>query len=165
MSAHPDPRSRMSCPAAGHRAAGFTLIELVVVILLMAIMLTVAAPRFFSRNDFEGPAYAQELASAARYAQKLAISSGCPVQFVVAAASYVLQQPANADCSGAFDRIAIHPATGGNFSGTAPVGLSTGGAPATVAFNSRGIPDAGRTFTMAGRTVGIEAGSGYVDVQ
>lgn len=143
---------------------GFTLIELVVVILLMAILVTMAAPRFFDRGDFEGPVYARELASAARYAQKLAVSSGCSVQFVVAASSYSLFQPANADCTGGFTLPVVHPATGGGFTGTAPAGVTTSPS-ATITFDSRGVPSAGGSFAVAGRTVVVTAASGYVEVQ
>ena len=69
---------------------GFSLIELIVVIVLMAILVGVAAPRFFGQGAFEAPAYARELASAARYAQKLAVVSGCPVDFTVGAGGYAL---------------------------------------------------------------------------
>lgn len=144
---------------------GFTLIELVVVILLMAILMLTAAPRFFARNDFEGPAYAQELASAARYAQKLAVATGCTVQLTVTATSYSLLQPAIADCTGGFTRPALHPATGTDFSGTAPTGVTVAGTLGALSFNSRGMPSAAGSFTVAGRTVLVTAGSGYVELQ
>lgn len=144
---------------------GFTLIELVVVILLMAILMLTAAPRFFARNDFEGPAYAQELASAARYAQKLAVATGCPVQFTVTATTYSLLQPVNADCTGSMTLAAQSPATGTDFSGTAPTGITVAGTLGALVFNSRGFPDAVGNFSVAGRSVLVTAGSGYVEVQ
>lgn len=144
---------------------GFTLIELVVVIVLMAILLATAAPRFFARNDFEGPAYAQEFASAARYAQKLAVATGCPVQLVVTATDYALRQPVNANCSGGFTRAVVHPATGTDFSGTAPAGISASGPFGTITFDARGVASPAASFVLSGRTVTIAAGSGYVQVQ
>lgn len=144
---------------------GFTLIELVVVILLMAILMVTAAPRFFARNDFEGPAYAQELASAARYAQKLALATGCPVEFVVAASTYSLTKTAADDCSGGFTLPARHPATGEAFTGTAPDGIVATGTLGTFVFNSRGVPSMAGSLGVAGRTVVIAAGTGYVEVQ
>ena len=151
--------------AAADGAAGFTLIELLVVMIIVAILVAVAAPRFFSRSDFEGPAFAQELASAARYAQKLAVASGCGVQFVTTASSYALKQPANADCTGGFTRTAVHPATGGDFSGTAPNGIGVTGSLGTITFKSRGVPDAVGSFGVSGKAVVVTAGSGYVEVQ
>jgi MSHA pilin protein MshC len=153
-----------------HAPRGFSLIELIVVIVLMAILIGVAAPRFFGQGDFEGPAFAQELASAARYAQKLAVLSGCPVRLTVSDAThYALWQPQNAPaaaCDTTFTRAVTAP-TGGAFAAAAPAGVTIGAGayPATVEFDARGVPGVAAVFTVAGQTVSIAAGSGYVDVQ
>lgn len=148
------------------RMRGFTLVELVVVIVLMAILVGVATTRFFGQGDFEAPAFAQELASAARYAQKIAVISGCPVELVVSATGYALFQPATAVCTGspAMTRPVKHPASGEDFVATVPAGVTIGGA-ATVRFNGAGIPNSGATFTIDDQDVVVTAGSGYVDVQ
>jgi MSHA pilin protein MshC len=156
------------------RVPGFTLIELIVVILLMAIVAAFAAPRFMGRGDFEGPAFAQELASAARYAQKLAVTSGCPVRLSIPdPTSYALFQPQAAPapaCDTVFTRPVVHPATGGAFAATAPPNVSIGGTvPLTVEFAASGAPampslPLDQVITVAGRSVVIRAGSGYVDV-
>lgn len=150
---------------------GFSFVELVVVIVLMAILVGVAVPRFFGQGDFEAPAFAQELASAARYAQKLAVVSGCPVSLTVTADGYALHQPQATTpvCSGALTMTlpVRHPATGEDFAATAPTGVVIGGAafPATVQFSAAGVPSAAASFTIAGQVVSIAAGSGYVEVQ
>jgi MSHA pilin protein MshC len=152
--------------AAPRAVAGFTLIELIVVIVLMAILIGVASTRFFGQGAFEAPAFAQELASAARYAQKLAVVSGCPVSLAVTATGYALLQPATSACSGtpAMTRPVQHPASGEDFVATVPGGVAIGGA-ATVTFSGGGIPSTGATYTIGGQQVIIAAGSGYVDVQ
>lgn len=148
---------------------GFSLIELIVVMVLMAILVGVAVPRFFGRGDFEAPAFAQELASAARYAQKLAVVSGCPVDLTVTAASYALYQPqvTTPACSGTptMTLAVKHPATGEGFSATVPTGIAVGGTLGTVQFNAAGIPDAAANYTIGDLAVTIAAGSGYVEVQ
>jgi len=153
---------------------GFTLVELVVVIVLMAILAGLAVPRFFGQGDFEAPAFAQELASAARYAQKLAITSGCRVDLSVTSTGYALFQPqaTTPPCSGtlAMTLPATHPATGEAFADTLPTGVAIAGSggttlPATVRFSAAGIPDAGAAFAIDTLTVSIAAGSGLVDVQ
>ena len=162
------------CEPTTSPASGFTLIELIVVIILMAILAATAAPRFFDQNAFEGPAFAQELASAARYAQKLAVANGCPVRLVVTANSYALKRP-NTFCDTTFatPADAAHPA-GLTFPVNAPNGVAITGQtfPFTVQFNPRGIPTdtsnvalATVNLTVSGRTVVITAGSGYVEVQ
>jgi MSHA pilin protein MshC len=147
---------------------GFSLIELIVVIVLMAILVGVAVPRFFGQGDFEAPAFAQELASAARYAQKLAVVSGCPVDFTVTAGGYALFQPVATTpvCSGTptMTLAATHPATGGAFTGSVPTGVTLGGA-TTVRFDAAGRPNGGASFGVGDITVSIAADSGLVSVQ
>lgn len=158
------------------RATGFTLVELVVVMVLTAILAAVAAPRFFNRGDIEGPAFAQELAAAARYAQKLAVNTGCPVRLELTDAThYRLLQPQAAPapaCDSDFSRDVLHPASGEPFAGTAPPGTLVGGAPLALQFSAAGIPAVGGvalaaplTLAVGGKTVTILAGSGYVSVQ
>src|SRR5262245_59021419 len=73
-------------------AAGFTMIELVVVIVILGIIAAAAAPRFFDDRTFLERGYYEELAAALKYAQKLAVASGCAVQMKVNATDYVANQ-------------------------------------------------------------------------
>jgi MSHA pilin protein MshC len=148
-------------------AAGFTLVELIVVIVLMAIIAAFAAPRFMTRGDLEGPAFAHELAAAARYAQKMAVASGCPVRLVVAGTGYRLLQPQaepGAACDTVFTRDVLHPGSGLAFAAATPAGTSLG-ANLTVEFDAHGAPNGGAVIPVGGISVVIAPGSGYVDVQ
>ena len=74
--------------------SGYTMVELIMVIVLIAILSSIAGPRFFSNSAFDERRYLDELASAIRYAQKVAVATGCPVRVTVTANSYLLgQQP------------------------------------------------------------------------
>jgi MSHA pilin protein MshC len=64
------------------RAGGFTMVELVVVIVLVGILGAVAAARYFDRGSFDAAAYAEQTKSMLRYAQKTAVAQHRPV-FVV----------------------------------------------------------------------------------
>jgi MSHA pilin protein MshC len=55
-------------------ASGFTMIELIVVILLTGILGAIGASRFFDDKLFAGRAYADQVKSMIRYAQKLAVA-------------------------------------------------------------------------------------------
>ncbi|MEI7428861.1 MAG: GspH/FimT family pseudopilin [Betaproteobacteria bacterium] len=56
------------------RARGFTLIELITVMVLIGIMAVVAVPRFFDRSVFDSRGLLDETKSLLRYAQKAAVA-------------------------------------------------------------------------------------------
>jgi len=56
------------------RAAGFTMVELIVVMVIMGILSAVAVERFFDNATFEAREYADQVKTVIRYAQKLAIA-------------------------------------------------------------------------------------------
>jgi MSHA pilin protein MshC len=53
---------------------GFTLVELIAVIIVVGILGAVAAGRFLGRSSFDSVAYADQTASLLRYAQKVAVA-------------------------------------------------------------------------------------------
>ena len=59
--------------------AGFTMVELIMVMVLIGILGAVAGSRFFDREVFEARAYADQAKALIRYAQKLAIAQNRPV--------------------------------------------------------------------------------------
>lgn len=64
-------------------ATGFTMVELVTVMVVIGILGAIGASRFFDNNTFAGRAYSDQVKSVIRYAQKLAIAQNRPV-FVLA---------------------------------------------------------------------------------
>ena len=53
---------------------GFTLVELITIIIIIGIVAVAAAPRFFDRNVFDSRGFHDQVISTVRYAQKTAIA-------------------------------------------------------------------------------------------
>jgi len=152
----------------GHdRAHGYTVVELVLVIAIIAILGALVGPRFFDNAAFDERAYADELASSLRYAQKVAVASGCRVRADIAAGGYSLSQQSpvagHCDPADAGFPIAVRLSTGDVMNGSAPAGVVT--APAiTVIYDALGRTNlaANQVLTIGSRTLAIQADSGLV---
>ena len=75
------------------RISGFTLIELILVIVVLGALSVFVSPRFFQKTSFDSLAFEQELKTAIRFAHTLSIASGCEVQVSLTANSYALNFP------------------------------------------------------------------------
>ncbi len=143
---------------------GFTLVELVAVILLLGILSAVAVPRFFDMRTYHGRGFFDETVAAVRYAQKLAVASGCEVEVRFTSTAFSLWQ-LDGCRSGTFTRPVPHPAKSGYFEGTVPSGVAFSSSPGSVVFNAAGRADPGKTISLDGHSFSIVAETGYVDVQ
>lgn len=148
---------------------GFTLTELVIVLVMIGVIAAVTAgPRFFDRGGFEERGFYDEVLSAARYAQKYAITSGCEVQFSIASGSYSLKRRATTCTTGGFTSNVMNPSSNTAFSGTAPSGVSPFSMTNDpVVFDAQGrVTDfatvSSRTVTVGSRTFTIVGASGFV---
>ncbi|MGK5070845.1 pilus assembly FimT family protein [Janthinobacterium sp. RT4P48] len=70
---------RAALPSRRRGARGFTLIELVTVLVLAGVMAAFAGARFFQRETFDARSFSDQAASMLRYAQKLAVAQNRPV--------------------------------------------------------------------------------------
>ena len=116
---------------------GFTLVELVVTLVIIGALAAVSAPLFFSAQDFQQSGFRNEAVAVIRYAQKLAVGSGCGVQVAIAANTISLTTAAGVGTcfSGPFNQAVIDPSNVGvAFSRVAPQGVTVTPGPATFLF-------------------------------
>lgn len=149
---------------------GFTVIELILVIVIVAVLGAIAGPRFFDNAAFDGRAYYDELVAAMRYAQKVAVASGCSVQVAVTATSWSLtqQSPLAGHCDDAdstFPTPVLLP-SGDAMNGVAP-GAVTVTPAVTFIYGPLGRTSltANQVLSLGGRTLSIQAESGTVVTQ
>jgi MSHA pilin protein MshC len=83
------PASRFASPT---QTRGMTLVELVTAIVIIGVLGAAAIPRIIDNQSFLERGYVDEVASSLRYAQRIAVASGCGVRFTIDASGYSATQ-------------------------------------------------------------------------
>jgi MSHA pilin protein MshC len=148
---------------------GYTLIELVIVMVVLGVLAAVAGPRFFTQQTFSDRGYADELGAALRATQKAAVISGCAARLTIGASSYAAAQQAAAgnscDQADTSWSTAIVGPDGAALQGSAPSG-TTASPTGVFQFDGRGRLSVSPATTIAvgGRSITIEPGTGFIQV-
>ncbi|MDO9166658.1 MAG: type II secretion system protein [Rhodoferax sp.] len=157
---------------AGRRSPqrGFTLIELVMVIVLLGVLAVFAAPRIFNSNDFNARGFHDETLGFLRYAQKTAIAQRRTVCVTFSGTSGASLGVASAPATPTCDTALRGPRGDSPGTITAKVGVAYSGAPTSFNFDGLGQPVNAAGVLVATQIIQIvnaanvivEAGTGYV---
>jgi MSHA pilin protein MshC len=130
---------------------GFTLVELVVVMVLLGIMAIVALPRLSGSDAFSEAGFHSEVVSALRYAQKTAVSHRRLVCAQLTSTTVTLQIAASNPANACGATLLPAPNGAAAFASTSrtSLALTAGSLPATLFFQ----PDGRITTNVAGSSL------------
>lgn len=162
-------RTRRLLPAA---EAGFTLIELIVVMVMITVLGAMAIPRFVGVNAFDTFGFSEQTGAMLRYAQKAAIAQRRTVCVSLSGSDVVMTRANAADVHTCTVNI-INPADGTPWQRAQPSGISVSGLNTAIRFNALGQPvdssgtvlGSNQSVVISGefsRTLVVEAETGYV---
>lgn len=147
---------------------GFTMVELIACIVIIAILGAVTAPSFFDNQTFAARGFADEVANSLRYAQRVAIASNCGVRVTINAAGYTSWQQAatgnRCNTAGAWNRAVVRNDRTA-LSGVSPAGINI--APSTtIEFRPEGDVLGGSVNLQIGaHVISVVGATGRVNMQ
>ena len=143
--------------ATFRRAGGFTMVELVVVMVLIGVVAAIGVPRLMGDNTMAAAAFGDEVVSALRTAQKSAVARRRVVCATVGGTSVALSMSPNSvqpNCT--------TPLTAETYS-TSASGVTATMTPSTLFFQPNGMITsdiAGRTLVSGTALIRLGAGTG-----
>lgn len=150
---------------------GFSLIELVTVILLLGILSAFALGRFTDSQAIAARGFFDDTVNAVRFAQKLAISSGCEVRVISTATGFQLWQSTTCKTNNFTIAVANPGDRSANYANNnIPTGFTLSAN--TITFNARGNLASGApdpiVYTLSGGSTSLNFNvyreTGLVDV-
>lgn len=139
------------------------------VIVLLSILSAVALPRFFERSAFQDRAVYDDIVSTLRFAQKMAVATGCPTQFQFLPdtddpESYQVMREQVCD-NDTFNQIVANPSdSNANLENTLN-GATFNTDANIITFFPLGNASTSATITVAGKTINVIAETGFVNAQ
>lgn len=143
---------------------GFTLIELIVVIIIIGILAITVIPRFANRSNFDARGFYDTTLATLQYAQKSAVAQRRQVCVTIDASSISLKIDPSYGVNSCANNLA-GPDGKAPYTLTAPTGITLSPATTNFSFAPSGVPSAAQRFTVSelpNKTITIDGVSGYV---
>lgn len=144
---------------------GFSLIELIAVMLLLGVLGVAALSRLGGTQGYQSLGYYNDTVGGLRYAQKLAVATGCRVQARITSTDWQLWQ--GDSCQSVNYNLPVADPASRNraYRRTAPTGITITPA-ATLVFTPESTVEgiaADQSFSIDGRSFSVHRLSGWVD--
>ena len=158
-------------PARRSDERGFTLVELVTIMILVGILAVFVAPRFADRRVFDTRGAFDEVSAALRYARQQAVAQRRVVCVALTTSGVSIARALLPEQSACSATALLNPATGRDYLLQMPAGvaLAASGAtpalPVSIRFDPLGRPDAAAGIRINGDSslcLSVEAETGYV---
>ena len=154
----------------GGKASGFTVIELISVVVILGIVTAAAIPLMSSRSAYDERFFYDDLLQALRFSQRLSVASGCSVQVTLSGTSFSLLQDSTCNsASPVFDKTVYLPGSGEAYQNNdLPSGTTYTTSINPIIFNSLGqaVNSSASVFVQAtivvgGRSILVDGETGF----
>ena len=138
---------------------GFTLVELIVVILIIGILSVSIAPRFFGVSSYEDRKTVDDLLTTLRYTQQMAMNRGGNIRFILTSNNYTVELTDGTQLRSP-DGLKHSSCNAIPFCYKKDLDVASA-TTATIVYDRLGKPSSGLTISIGSKQIRIEQETGY----